>query len=191
MALVIPTIAEQAALLGYQRELYKYLRIFGENQTTPLSDPGADRILFWDDSASKMTWLTVSTGLTLSGTALSLSAGEVTSGTYSPTLTNVTNIDTSTVIGTHVYSRVGSGVSVGGQVQINATTAGIQTELGISLPIASSGVNKLYGAAGAHEAAARGGGFEPDGANSRASLKLFPTTDTATNYSYMFIYWIE
>ena len=35
-----------------------------------LTDPNNDRILFWDDSAGVMTWLTASTGLTLSGTSL-------------------------------------------------------------------------------------------------------------------------
>jgi hypothetical protein len=35
-----------------------------------LTDPNADRILFWDDSAGAVTWLTVSTGLSLSGTTL-------------------------------------------------------------------------------------------------------------------------
>ena len=36
-----------------------------------LTDPGADRIMFWDDSETKTDWLTVSSGLTLSGTTLS------------------------------------------------------------------------------------------------------------------------
>jgi hypothetical protein len=35
-----------------------------------LTDPNADRILFWDDSAGAAAWLEVSTGLSLSGTAL-------------------------------------------------------------------------------------------------------------------------
>lgn len=35
-----------------------------------LADPGADRILFWDDSAGAAALLTVGTGLTLSGTTL-------------------------------------------------------------------------------------------------------------------------
>ena len=35
-----------------------------------LTDPNADRILFWDDSAGSSAWLTVSTGLSLSGTTL-------------------------------------------------------------------------------------------------------------------------
>ena len=35
-----------------------------------LSDPDADRILFWDDSATGAAWLTVGSNLTLSGTTL-------------------------------------------------------------------------------------------------------------------------
>ncbi|GIW59747.1 MAG: hypothetical protein KatS3mg087_0813 [Patescibacteria group bacterium] len=35
-----------------------------------LTDPNADRILFWDDSAGTSEWLTIGTGLTLSGTTL-------------------------------------------------------------------------------------------------------------------------
>lgn len=33
-----------------------------------LSDPGADRVMFWDDSAGSITWLTFGTGLSISGT---------------------------------------------------------------------------------------------------------------------------
>jgi len=35
-----------------------------------LTDPGADRILFWDDSANTTTWLTVGTGLSITDTTL-------------------------------------------------------------------------------------------------------------------------
>lgn len=35
-----------------------------------LVDPGADRILFWDDSAGTMTWLSLNAGLEISGTTL-------------------------------------------------------------------------------------------------------------------------
>lgn len=37
-----------------------------------LTDPNADRILFWDDSAGVMTWLTASTGLTISTTSMTV-----------------------------------------------------------------------------------------------------------------------
>lgn len=40
-----------------------------------LTDPGADRILFWDDSAGIYTHLTVSTGLNITGTTLTATGG--------------------------------------------------------------------------------------------------------------------
>lgn len=39
-----------------------------------LADPGADRILFWDESANKYEHLTASTGLTISGTNITVDA---------------------------------------------------------------------------------------------------------------------
>lgn len=36
-----------------------------------LADPNADRILFWDDSAGAVTWLTAGSGVTISGTTVS------------------------------------------------------------------------------------------------------------------------
>jgi hypothetical protein len=39
-----------------------------------LADPGADRILFWDDSAGDVTWLTAGSGLTITGTTLTATA---------------------------------------------------------------------------------------------------------------------
>jgi hypothetical protein len=40
-----------------------------------LTDPNADRILFWDDSAGAVTWLTAGTGLTITGTTIDAAAG--------------------------------------------------------------------------------------------------------------------
>lgn len=39
-----------------------------------LADPGADRIAFWDDSAGLITYLALDTGLSITGTTLSLDA---------------------------------------------------------------------------------------------------------------------
>lgn len=39
-----------------------------------LSDPGADRIMFWDDSAGSTAYLTASTGLEISGTSMTVRA---------------------------------------------------------------------------------------------------------------------
>jgi hypothetical protein len=40
-----------------------------------LTDPNADRILFWDDSAGQMTWLTLGTNLSITGTTLDAAGG--------------------------------------------------------------------------------------------------------------------
>lgn len=40
-----------------------------------LADPGADRILFWDDSAGNVTWLQLGTNLSITGTTINASGG--------------------------------------------------------------------------------------------------------------------
>ena len=62
-------------------------------QISELSDPGADRILMWDDSASGSEWkmMTAGTGLSISGTTMTVNFGDitttgtVTSGTWAAT----------------------------------------------------------------------------------------------------------
>lgn len=49
------------------------------------ADPGADRIIFWDESAGHMDFLTVGSGLTISGTTLSVSVSANVSGPVSST----------------------------------------------------------------------------------------------------------
>jgi hypothetical protein len=46
-----------------------------------LSDPSDDRILFWDESENKITWLDLGTGLSTSGTTLS-ATGETSTGKF-------------------------------------------------------------------------------------------------------------
>src|SRR5690349_5541904 len=40
-----------------------------------LTDPGADKLLFWDDSAGNIDWLSLGTGVSISGTTLNVTAG--------------------------------------------------------------------------------------------------------------------
>lgn len=56
-----------------------------------LAGPGADRILFWDQSGVATAWLTVSTGLTLSGTNLTWD-GATAAGTGLTHSTGVLNV---------------------------------------------------------------------------------------------------
>ena len=43
-----------------------------------LADPNADRIMFWDDSAGQVTWLTAGTGLTITGTTIASTGSGIT-----------------------------------------------------------------------------------------------------------------
>lgn len=64
-------------------------------------------------------------------------APSVYSGTYTPTLSNTTNIAASTAYVTQ-YMRVGDVVTVGGKVSIDVTTSATDFVLGVTLPIASA-----------------------------------------------------
>lgn len=63
-------------------------------------DPGADRLVFWDDSAGKLTHLTVGSGLSISGTTLSSTASgtksfaKFTPADNNPPATNFATLDT-------------------------------------------------------------------------------------------------
>lgn len=79
--------------------------------------PGADRILFWDESATSAQWLSLGTGLAFSGTELQLT------GIVNDSLVN----DSVTVV-------AGDGLTGGGEVELGgsitidvATTTGIDT----------------------------------------------------------------
>lgn len=82
---------------------------------------------------------TVNSGLTIGRTAVTSPAasdGNVFSGTYTPTLTNGTNITSSTAYPCQ-YMRVGNVVTVTGSVSITPTAAGTAL-IDISLPIISA-----------------------------------------------------
>lgn len=79
--------------------------------------PGADRILFWDESASSAQWLSLGTGIAFSGTELQL-----------------TGIVNSSLVNDSVTVVAGDGLTGGGEVELGgsitidvATTTGIDT----------------------------------------------------------------
>lgn len=76
-----------------------------------LTDPNADRILFWDDSAGELAHLTVSTGLVLSGTSLALSHLGLQS-LVDPNADRILFWDDS--VGSLQWLSVGSGISITG-----------------------------------------------------------------------------
>ena len=113
---------------------------------------------------------------------------QIRSGTYTPTLTNVTNVSASTAYKSQ-WMRVGNVVTVSGIVDIDPTAAA-DTELGISLPVASNlgGTEDLAGTAATRKLTAPVVQILGDITNNRASVKFSATLLSNEPYSYIFTY---
>jgi len=135
--------------------------------------------------------LVFGTAPTISDLTISGTGGNIFSGSYTPTLTNTTNITSSTA-STLYYTRVGNVVAVFGRVNITATATG-NTLIGISLPIASAlttngqvaGMGSLTSATVANNTFGR---INADATNDRAQFQLNSTLTTDQTYAINFTY---
>lgn len=108
-------------------------------------------------------------------------------GVYTPTLTNVANLDASTAYECQ-YMRVGDVVTVSGQADLDPTGAGVATRLGISLPIASNLTANSQCAGTGAALGAEAGGIYGDTGSDRAEL-WFTATRTGNNaFLFSFTY---
>ena len=118
---------------------------------------------------------------------VTLASLNVTAGTYSPTLTNVANLDGSTAYDAQ-YLRVGATVFVSGKVDVNPTAPAAATQLGMSLPVASNigAVEDVGGTAFASGIAGQGAAIIGDAANNRAEMNWVAgdVTNQPMYYSY-------
>ena len=130
--------------------------------------------------------LTTTSGGTMSTIALS-------EGTYTPTLTNVTNISASTAYVTGYY-RVGSNVTVYGKIDLTPTAAAsTATEIAISLPVTSNlaAEQDLGGAAESDIISGGSARIKADATNDRASVVFKAGTTSASSYSFTFSYQVK
>jgi len=112
----------------------------------------------------------------------------IASGTYTPTLTNTTNVAASTAFQCQ-WMRVGNVVTVSGRVSVDPTAAGA-TVLGISLPLASNigAVEDCAGTAFANAVAGQGAAIWGDATNDRASMEWVAVDLTNQGMSFTFTY---
>ena len=149
--------------------------------------PGNGEILIGngtDFTKANITSTNGSVTVTNGAGTIDLSVG--TESTYTPTLTNTTNVAASTAYVTH-YQRIGDVVRVWGEISIDATASLTVTELGISLPIATA-IGNTYELAGTGFNGLDNTGIQIQGdvTNNRAKFILFPQTDTNNKYSFSF-----
>jgi len=114
----------------------------------------------------------------------------IASGTYTPTLTNTTNITGSSAL-TCQWMRVGNVATVSGAVGITTTGAG-DTELGISLPIASAftAVEQLSGSSAQRASGTEAGVIDCDTTNDRAIMRFSSSSGAANTRGFHFTYLI-
>lgn len=121
--------------------------------------------------------------------SISGTGGNLYSGTYTPTLTNTTNVGGSTAYPAQ-YSRVGNVVTVTGKVDIQPSASGAATVLGISLPIASNLANEheCCGTAAAPFVAGQSAGIRGSAASDIAEMVFISQTNTNQGMFYSFQY---
>jgi hypothetical protein len=150
----------------------------------PLVQPTTGQTVY-ASSAGILAW----GDLTNMSGVLPIANGGGLSGTYTPTLSNTTNVSASTARQC-TYMRVGNTVTVSGQLDIDPTTTLTATLLGISLPIASSlsTVYQLAGTASSMNIANESAGIEADPTNDRASLRYIAVDVTNHPMTFTFTY---
>jgi hypothetical protein len=134
--------------------------------------------------------ITVTNG---SGTIDISTTKTLTDGTYTPTLTNVTNIAGSTAYVTGYY-RIGNSVTVFGKVDINPTlSAATASEIAISLPVASDLAQEedLGGVAVSDSLASETARIKGDATNNRASIVFKSISVSNDSYSFEFSYQVK
>jgi hypothetical protein len=123
-------------------------------------------------------------GVNSSGKIIEVALAE---GTYTPTLTNTTNIGASTAYLTK-YLRIGDMIHVFGEVDIDATATGA-VELRMTIPIAST-FGQTYEVAGTAVCSSSGvpAAVSCHVASGLVTIKYIATTTTNDKYSFHFAY---
>lgn len=116
--------------------------------------------------------------------------GSVTSGSYTPTISNIANVSASSPTLAQ-YIRVGSVVTVSGTVSVDAVTTLTITQIRISLPIASNFTATTEGAGVIVSQAQLGAGrIESEGTSDTMQCQWIPTSVANDTYGYTFTYTI-
>lgn len=118
---------------------------------------------------------------------ISLPIGNLLTGTWTPTLTEVANLDDSTAF-LSTYLRAGNFVVGFGKVEVDPTAPATPTQLGISLPIVSNFANdfECSGVAFAPGIAGQGAAILADPTNDRAEMQWI--SGDVTNQPMFFIF---
>lgn len=112
----------------------------------------------------------------------------IVASTYTPTLTNVANVDASTAYALQ-YIRVGNVITVSGKIDVDPTAGATLTQVGITLPVASD-LAQAYQCAGivASPGTNGYGWIRGDATNNRAEAFFVPGATSNQEFYFHFTY---
>jgi hypothetical protein len=122
-----------------------------------LTDPNADKILFWDDSAGEFTWLTIGTNISITGTTINVASG----GDFSSNTS--TTVDGEVVVFSGTGGKTGkrytatglakttSGVMSAASAGTDYVAPGVLTSSGLTFAATSRLLGRTTAGAGAAE----------------------------------------
>lgn len=131
--------------------------------------------------------------VTTGSTGWSIVSAVGAAGTYTPTLTNTTNIAAST-LNAAFFSRTGNQVTVNVQVQIDPTSSGVGTTLTMTLPVATANFSSTSQATGVGASSGTTGNVGRVLSDSGAQTARFtwdPASAAPLTYSIVFTYQIQ
>lgn len=114
---------------------------------------------------------------------------DIRSGSYTPTLTNTTNVSASTAYICH-WSRIGNHVTVTGQLDIDPTIAATSSRIDLSIPVPSAfwSDKQCGGTASGFGIAGMVGGFIANTSTGTAQLRWISSDVTNQTWSFCFGY---
>jgi hypothetical protein len=170
----------------------------GATNTLTIAPASGDTLNYWLHNLTITAGSITSTGIVVLMSdgatkwyALTNTTTDDYSGTYTPTLSNTTNVAASTAQVCQ-YMRVGDTVTVSGGVWIDPTAATTKTVLGLTIPVASNFVN-AYELAGTCTNISPGGqpdvgGVTGDTTNDRATITCYPASALNALWYFHFTY---
>lgn len=143
-----------------------------------------DTITLYYDGLITNDWIEQSRSLNGTQTGIALS------GTYTPTASSATNLDSTPTMSEAQYMRVGSVVTVSGSFTANPTTTATATNFEITLPIASNigATEDVAGVAFTGTAISEGAQIDGVVANDTAQIEWLATDVSSRTWSYTFTY---
>lgn len=177
------------AWVAWQQSLYALLSTTG-SVAWSLIDKAGSSIADLQSKGHNLLTGVLGTGSYHLSSAEASTVATLVGSTYTPTLTNVTNVAASTAYQCQ-YMRINNTVTVSGRIDIDPTAAGA-VEVGISLPVASNfgAIEDCAGVAAASGVAGQCAAIAADFTNDRAKLVYVAVDITNQPMYFNFTYQI-